>query len=108
MKSINPLKLGGIFLILLLCNSAFADTAQMNATLARISAVLNQINPLINLAQSQQNPNARVQFQLINYEVISQIFSLVLRRQSIMYPFSHEWCSHCQETICLIYLSRNQ
>lgn len=63
MKFINPLRLGSIFLIVFLCNSAFADTAQMNATLARISAVLNQINPLINLAQSQQNPNARVQFQ---------------------------------------------
>ena len=41
----------------------FANTEQMHTTLARINTLLSQINPLINLAQSQQNPNARVQFQ---------------------------------------------
>jgi RAQPRD family integrative conjugative element protein len=40
-----------------------ANTAQMHTTLSRINIILNQINPLINLAQAQEDPNARVKFQ---------------------------------------------
>lgn len=46
-----------------LCPVSFADTAARNATLARINTVLNQVNPLITVAQRQQDPQARVQFQ---------------------------------------------
>ena len=42
---------------------SFADTAQMNATLSRISHVLSELNPLIQEAAKEQDPNARVQFQ---------------------------------------------
>ena len=64
MKQIKRLSIIATVLTLLTCNSvAFANNAQMNATLVRISTILSQINPLINLAQKQQDPNARVQFQ---------------------------------------------
>ena len=64
MKSIKQLGLVACVSGLLLCGSlAFADTAQMNATLARMSTILSQVNPLINLAEQQQDPNARVKFQ---------------------------------------------
>lgn len=49
--------------ILLIANSLFADTEQMNTTLARINKILTQINPLINAAQDEQDPDARVKFQ---------------------------------------------
>lgn len=64
MKSIKPLYgvLGGMTL-LLASSLSFASTTQMNATLARISTILSQVNPLISLAQQQQDPNARVKFQ---------------------------------------------
>lgn len=42
---------------------SFADTAQMNATLSRISHVLSELNPLIQEAKKEQDPNSRVQFQ---------------------------------------------
>ncbi len=51
------------FALFLMSNVSFANTEQMNATLARISRLLNQVNPLINLAQKQQDSNARVKFQ---------------------------------------------
>jgi len=64
MKSIKQIGLAGCVSGLLLCSSlAFADTAQMNATLARMSTILSQVNPLINLAEQQQSPDARVKFQ---------------------------------------------
>ncbi|PIQ43243.1 MAG: hypothetical protein COV52_01880 [Gammaproteobacteria bacterium CG11_big_fil_rev_8_21_14_0_20_46_22] len=64
MKSIKNLSLVSSFLALLLVSSmSFANTAQMNATLARISTILSQVNPLITLAEKQQDPNARVKFQ---------------------------------------------
>ena len=64
MKSIKRIGLVGCISGLLFCSSlAFADTAQMNATLARISTILSQVNPLVTLAQKQQDPNARVKFQ---------------------------------------------
>lgn len=43
--------------------SCFANTEQMNATLARISMILKQINPLINEAQKAQNKQARIKFR---------------------------------------------
>lgn len=52
-----------IILFLSVMNTSFADTEQMTATLARIRTILNQINPLINLAQSEQDPNVRIKFQ---------------------------------------------
>ena len=52
-----------ILILLLLINVSYADSDQMNTTLARISTILSQINPLINSAESQQDPDARVQFQ---------------------------------------------
>lgn len=52
-----------IILFLSVINTSFADTEQMTVTLARIRTILNQINPLINLAQSEQEPNARIKFQ---------------------------------------------
>jgi RAQPRD family integrative conjugative element protein len=42
---------------------SFAYTAQMNATLVRINTILNQVYPLINLAQKQQPASVRVKFQ---------------------------------------------
>ena len=41
----------------------FANTEQMHTTLARINTLLSQINPLINLAERQEDPNERVKFQ---------------------------------------------
>ena len=52
-----------LFTSITLCSISFADTSQMNATLARISTILNQVNPLINLAAQQEDPNVRVKFQ---------------------------------------------
>jgi RAQPRD family integrative conjugative element protein len=64
MKLIKKLSIIGAVLAMFICNGvAFAVTSQMNATLVRVSTILNQINPLINLAQKQQDPNARIQFQ---------------------------------------------
>lgn len=51
-----------ILLVMVISNS-FASTAQMNTTFVRINTILNQVYPLINLAQKQQSPNVRVNFQ---------------------------------------------
>ena len=64
MKSIKKTVLLSSFLTLLFVSSlSFAGTAQMHTTLTRINTILNQINPLINLAEQQQDPNTRVKFQ---------------------------------------------
>jgi RAQPRD family integrative conjugative element protein len=66
MKFIRKISLLSSFLILLFVSSlSFASTAQMHTTLTRINTILNQINPLINLAEQQQDPNIRVKFQFI-------------------------------------------
>lgn len=57
------IKRSSCFVLLLFSSMSFANTAQMHTTLARINMLLNQLNPLINLAQQQQDPNVRVQFQ---------------------------------------------
>ena len=57
------IKLASIFLLATTNTLSFADTAQMNATLSRISHVLSELNPLIQEAAKEQDPNARVQFQ---------------------------------------------
>ncbi len=54
--------LAGVVL-LMVTQMSFANTDQMNATLARINMILTQVNPLINAAQKEQDPNARVKFQ---------------------------------------------
>lgn len=41
----------------------YANTEQMTMTLQRISHVLQQINPLINEAQTEQGSNARIKFR---------------------------------------------
>jgi len=63
MKSIRQLLSLGSCTLLFASSACFANTDQMNATLARINMILNQINPLINVAQQEQDPNARVKFQ---------------------------------------------
>lgn len=63
MKFTKKIILGVSCLLLLINNISFADNDQMNATLARINMILSQINPLINSAQKEQDPNARVKFQ---------------------------------------------
>ena len=58
------LVMAGFCLVVLTTSTlSFADTAQMNATLSRISHVLSELNPLIQEAAKEQDPNARVQFQ---------------------------------------------
>ena len=42
---------------------SFADNEKMNETFARIHQLLSQINPLINLAQSQQSSTTAIPFQ---------------------------------------------
>lgn len=49
--------------LLLITTHALADNSQMNTTLERINQLLNQVNPLVNLAQSQEDKEARVKFQ---------------------------------------------
>lgn len=49
--------------LILIAPLIFADTEQMHTTLARINTLLSQINPLINLAKQQEDPNTRVKFQ---------------------------------------------
>ncbi len=61
-KKMNLLFLSSMCL-LLMSHVCFADTEQMNTTLSRVNMILNQINPLINAAQKEQDPNARVKFQ---------------------------------------------
>lgn len=63
MKKINATIMVSLLVTIGLNNTAMADTAQMDATLQRISNILNLVNPLINTAEAEQNPNARVQFQ---------------------------------------------
>lgn len=66
LKNIKIHQLGFIGIILALLvygEGALANTEQMNVTLARISTILSQVNPLINQAQKQESSNARVQFQ---------------------------------------------
>lgn len=64
MKSIKRLVVVSSLLALITVSSiSFADTTQMNTSLERIRMILRQVNPLINLAEQQQDPNARVQFQ---------------------------------------------
>jgi len=41
----------------------FGDTESMNITLSRINTLLAQINPLINVAEKQQDRRSRVKFQ---------------------------------------------
>ncbi len=53
---------------------SFADQSQMRETLTRIERLLNQINPLINLAKSQQDKDTRVRFQ---FETLRQDVSKV-------------------------------
>ncbi len=67
-KSIRHCNLITVFLIsflslIVMSSTSFADTSQMNATLSRISTILSQVNPLINLAEQQQDVNTRVKFQ---------------------------------------------
>lgn len=63
-RKIHQLGFIGIILALLVYGEgALANTEQMNVTLARISTILSQVNPLINQAQKQESSNARVQFQ---------------------------------------------
>jgi len=45
------------------CVSAFATTAQENAYLALVVRQLQAVYPLIDKAQAQADPNARIQFQ---------------------------------------------
>ncbi len=62
--SIKPFLLASSFgFLLTLSQPCLADAEQMNATLARISTILSQINPLINAAEKEQNTDARVKFQ---------------------------------------------
>lgn len=49
--------------IYLISSDCHADQTQMQETLTRIQHLLGQVNPLINLAQSQQDHAMRVQFQ---------------------------------------------
>lgn len=59
------LKIPLSIILLSLCiwsSVTYADTGQMNTTLARISTILTQINPLINKAESEQDKTARIQF----------------------------------------------
>ncbi len=53
---------------------SFADNLQMRETLTRIERLLNQINPLINSAESQQDNDTRVKFQ---FEVLREDISNV-------------------------------
>ena len=53
----------GFLALLFLSNRSMADTAQMHATFVLINTILTQTTPLINLAQRQENPQARVRFQ---------------------------------------------
>lgn len=48
---------------LTMCQLSLANTEQMNATLARVSMILTQVNPLINAAEKEQDKNTRVKFQ---------------------------------------------
>jgi len=43
--------------------NTFADTAQENTTLSRISNILNAVYPLIAKAQKEADPNTRVKFR---------------------------------------------
>lgn len=66
LKSRN-LKVKWLLCVLLLLVTGFsmkawADTAIEKSDLARINAILSHLNPLINDAQRNQNPNARVKF----------------------------------------------
>lgn len=49
--------------LLCITTLTYADNSQMNTTLERINQLLNQVNPLVNLAQSQEDKDARVKFQ---------------------------------------------
>lgn len=60
--------------LVLIAPITFADTEQMHTTLARIDTILTQINPLINLAKQQEDPNTRVKFQ---FEALRQDISLI-------------------------------
>lgn len=51
------------FSICCFSHQAFAGREQMNVTLNRIRVLLNQVNPLINLAQAEQPRDARIKFQ---------------------------------------------
>ena len=62
MKFIKPCLISA-GILLLASNISFANTDQMNATLARINMILSQVNPLITAAQKEQDPNARIKFQ---------------------------------------------
>lgn len=64
MKFITYLnKMSCLFLLMGFSYVCCANTSQMHMTLARINRLLKQVNPLINLAQQQQDPNTRVKFQ---------------------------------------------
>jgi RAQPRD family integrative conjugative element protein len=62
-KKIKACLLLSACLFLLICSQAQADTEQENATLARMVQVLNSLTPLINQAEQEQDPNARILFQ---------------------------------------------
>ena len=68
------LTFSGIFAGCLINQAGFADNLQMRETLTRIERLLNQVNPLINLAESQQDNDTRVKFQ---FEVLRQDVSNV-------------------------------
>ena len=55
--------------LMLITPLTFANTEQMHTSLTRINTLLSQINPLINLAKQQEDPNARVKFQ---FEVLRE------------------------------------
>ncbi|MCW5588123.1 MAG: RAQPRD family integrative conjugative element protein [Legionellales bacterium] len=85
--------------LFLMSGVSFANTEQMNATLARISRLLNQVNPLINLAEKQQDPNARVKFQFdgLRYDVakiqsgIAQAINRVSIQSRVIKPLSGDY-----------------
>lgn len=85
--------------LFLMSGVSFANTEQMNATLARISRLLNQVNPLINLAEKQQDPNARVKFQFdgLRYDVakiqsgIAQAINRVSIQPRVIKPLSGDY-----------------
>lgn len=82
----------------------YANTAQMHETLSRIKAILSQINPLINLAKQQQDPNVRIQFQFehLRQDVskIQQGILAAINRVSIqprvVKPLSGDYLSNAQ------------
>ena len=63
MLRINILTASVLVLGCFLGKISFADQVQMNETLTRIERLLDQINPLINLAEMQQENDTRVKFQ---------------------------------------------